>query len=244
MDLSAITDKGRVRKENQDSCYIYREEEHDLALLLVCDGMGGHNAGNVASSLAATVFAGEVKEGLANARVTGGFCNLMKGALRTANSAVYELGVTEPTCRGMGTTLVSAIVLGDDATVLNVGDSRAYHISADTIRRVTRDHSVVEDMVERGDITREESRTHPSKNLITRAVGTSPEVMADFFSVRLRQGDTLLLCSDGLSNTVTEEEMLFTVMGSSSVELAGRELMRLALERGAPDNVTAALYRR
>ena len=193
MDLCAITDKGRVRRENQDSCYIYREEENDLALLLVCDGMGGHNAGNVASSLAATVFAGEVKEGLANARVTGAVCNLMKSALRTSNNAVYELSDAEESCRGMGTTLVSAIVLGDDATVMNVGDSRAYHVSADVIRQVTRDHSVVEDMVERGDITREESRTHPSKNLITRAVGTSLFVEADFFSVKLRHGDTLLL---------------------------------------------------
>ncbi len=244
MDLCAITDKGRVRRENQDSCYIYREEENDLALLLVCDGMGGHNAGNVASSLAATVFAGEVKEGLANARVTGAVCNLMKSALRTSNNAVYELSDAEESCRGMGTTLVSAIVLGDDATVMNVGDSRAYHVSADVIRQVTRDHSVVEDMVERGDITREESRTHPSKNLITRAVGTSLFVEADFFSVKLRHGDTLLLCSDGLSNTVSDDEILFIIMGSATMENAGHELMRLALERGAPDNVTVALFRR
>lgn len=244
MDLSAMTDRGRVRKENQDSCYIYREDEHDLALLLVCDGMGGHNAGNVASSLAATVFAGEVKDGLANARVTGALCNLMKGALRTSNDAVYELSKAEESCRGMGTTMVSAIVIGEDVTVMNVGDSRAYHVSADVIRQVTRDHSVVEDMVERGDITREESRTHPSKNLITRAVGTSQYVEADFFSVKLKQGDTILLCSDGLSNTMTDDEILFIIMGSAAMEQAGRELVRLALERGAPDNVTVALFRR
>lgn len=243
MDLYARTDKGKVRKENQDSCYVFEHDE-DVALLVVCDGMGGHKAGNVASSLAATVFAGEVQEGLANAKVTGAVCSLMKGALRSANSAVFELSRSEPECRGMGTTVVSAVVMGADATVMNVGDSRAYHITGTTIRQVTRDHSVVEDMIRRGDITREESRTHPSKNLITRAVGTVPEVEADFFSVALREGDALILCSDGLSNLLTEDEILSLETRSATAEDAAGRLVELALNRGAPDNVTAAVFRR
>lgn len=243
MELSARTDKGIVRKENQDSCYIYSLDE-DCALMLVCDGMGGHRAGNVASSLTATVFAGEVREGLLNAKVTGAVCSLMKGALRAANSAVYKLSLTEPDCRGMGTTVVSAVVMDKDATVMNVGDSRAYHVSAGTIRQVTRDHSVVEDMVRRGDITREQSRTHPSKNLITRAVGTVPELEADFFSVALREGDALILCSDGLSNEVTEEEILAAQMECATAEDMAERLLDLALQRGAPDNVTVAVLRR
>lgn len=242
MELFARTDRGIVRKENQDSCYVFSDE--DIALLLVCDGMGGHKAGNVASSLAATVFAGEVKEGLANARVTGAVCSLMKGALRAANSAVYELSLSEPDCRGMGTTVVSAVILGQDATVMNVGDSRAYHITGGTIRQITRDHSVVEDMVRRGDITREQSRTHPSKNLITRAVGTVRDVEADFFSVVLREEDTLILCSDGLSNEVSEEELLAAEMECASAEDVAERLLALALTRGAPDNVTVAVFRR
>lgn len=243
MELCARTDKGIVRKENQDSCYVYSLDD-EVAMMLVCDGMGGHKAGNVASSLAATVYAGGVKEGLANAKVTGAVCSLMKGALRSANTAVYELSQTEPNCRGMGTTVVSAVIMGQDATVMNVGDSRAYHITERSIRQITRDHSVVEDMVRRGDITREQSLNHPSRNLITRAVGTVPEVEADFFSVLLREGDALILCSDGLSNQVSEKELLSVQLESATAEETAGRLLELALKRGAPDNVTVAVFRK
>ncbi len=244
MDAWAITDRGRVRKANQDACCAHLEEEHDTALLLVCDGMGGHNAGNVASSLAATVFAGEVGEGLANARVTGAVCTLMKGALRTANDSVFNLSMADAGCKGMGTTMVSAVVTGDDATVMNVGDSRAYHMSDGLLRQITRDHSVVEDMVERGEITRDQSRRHPQKNLITRAVGTSPEVEADFFSVTLKKGDVLLLCSDGLTNVVTDEDIARTLENTENTQAACRVLLEMALTMGAPDNVTVVILRR
>ena len=243
MELGAVTDKGKVRRDNQDSCFVYSDEDTNMSLLLVCDGMGGHNAGNVASSLAATVFAGEVKEGLKNASVTGAVCSLMKGALRSANRAVFDLGRTDIQCRGMGTTVVSAVIKGEDATVMNVGDSRAYHMTGGEIRQVTRDHSVVEDMVERGDITREESRTHPNKNLITRAVGTSRDVEADFFSVSLKAGDGLMLCSDGLSNMVTDGEMLEAFENAGTAQGACDRLLELALSRGATDNVTVAILK-
>ena len=234
MDSCAITDKGCVRKGNQDACYVHRDDRNGTALVLVCDGMGGHNAGNVASSLAATVFAGEVKEGLANARVTGDLRSLMKDALRTANAAVYSLGEAEPSCRGMGTTLVAAVVTGLDAAFINVGDSRAYHLSGGVLRQVTRDHSVVEDMIGRGEITREQSRTHPRKNLITRAVGTAKSVEPDFFTLTLREGDRLLLCSDGLSNVIADDEIAEALNFTRDVDTACK------LDRGAPDNVTVA----
>jgi protein phosphatase len=144
----------------------------------------------------------------------------------------------------MGTTIVSAIVSGDSATVLNVGDSRAYHISNGSITQVTRDHSVVEDMVRRGDITREESKTHPNKNLITRALGTVPEVECDFFSVPLSSDDNLLLCSDGLSNVVSDQEMLYEVQNAESLEFACEKLLSIAISRGAPDNITIVLFKR
>ncbi len=240
MDSCAITDKGCVRKGNQDACYVHRDDRNGTALVLVCDGMGGHNAGNVASSLAATVFAGEVKEGLANARVTGDLRSLMKDALRTANAAVYSLGEAEPSCRGMGTTLVAAVVTGLDAAFINVGDSRAYHLSGGVLRQVTRDHSVVEDMIERGEITREQSRTHPRKNLITRAVGTAKSVEPDFFTLTLREGDRLLLCSDGLSNVIADDEIAEALNFTRDVDTACKLLLQMALDRGAPDNVTVA----
>lgn len=241
MDLFALTDVGCRRRQNQDACRTQLFEESGAAVVLVCDGMGGHRAGNVASELMSTVFMSELSAGLSTALSTGAICGLMKSALRTGNSAVYELSLANPECRGMGTTVVAAVVTGDDVTVMNVGDSRAYLLSGGAIRQITRDHSVVEDMVERGDITREESRTHPNKNLITRAVGTVPEVEADFFSVCAHPGDILLLCSDGLSNELTDEELLRIVTGSAGAEDACRKLVELTLERGAPDNVTAAV---
>ncbi len=241
MDLCALTDVGCVRQQNQDACLVGTLEDGS-PYVLVCDGMGGHRAGNVASDLAATVFARELTQGSHTARAVGALCSLMKSALRTANAAVYELSLSRPECRGMGTTVVAAIVTGDEATVMNVGDSRCYRVSGGSIRQITRDHSVVEDMVARGDITREESRTHPNKNLITRAVGTVPAVEADFFTVKLREGDRLLLCSDGLSNVLTDRELLDVAGRDDSAENICRELIERTVSRGAPDNVTAALF--
>lgn len=241
MDLFALTDVGCLRRQNQDAFRTQLFEESGAAVLLVCDGMGGHRAGNVASELMSTVFMGELTAGFSAALATGTICGLMKSALRTANTAVYKLSLSKPECCGMGTTVVAAVVIGEDVTVMNVGDSRAYLLSGGSIRQITRDHSVVEDMVERGDITREESRTHPNKNLITRAVGTAPEVEADFFSVNVHPGSSLLLCSDGLSNELTDDELLRAVAGSDGAEDSCRRLIELTLERGAPDNVTAAI---
>lgn len=241
MDLFALTDVGCLRKQNQDACHTQTLEDHDAALLLVCDGMGGHRAGNVASELMVKAFMSEFSSGISAALSTGAVCGLMKSALRTANSAVYELSRSNPDCRGMGTTVVAAFIIGGDVTVMNVGDSRAYVLCGDSIRQITRDHSVVEDMVERGDITREQSRTHPNKNLITRAVGTAPDVEADFFSVSVKPGDMVLLCSDGLSNELTDSEILRAAAESLGAEDACRRLVSLTLDRGAPDNVTAAI---
>ena len=244
MKSCAITDKGIVRKQNQDAYYASCDDGRGCAVLLVCDGMGGARAGNVASELATQVFSDEVNRGLEDAMREGTLCTLMKAALRTANSAVYELSRSDEDCAGMGTTVVAAVVIGDEATVLNVGDSRAYHISGGRITQITRDHSVVEDMIRRGDITREQSMTHPNKNLITRAVGTVSRVEADLFSVRLRDGDYLLLCSDGLSNLVSDEEMLYEVTNCGHVERSCEKLLRLSISRGAPDNVTVVLFQK
>ena len=141
----------------------------------------------------------------------------------------------------MGTTLVSAVVRDELALVSNVGDSRAYHITREGIRQVSRDHSVVEDMVEKGDLTRDEARHHPRRNLITRALGTEPGVAADTFPLNWQQGDFLLLCSDGLINTVSDQELLFEVIHSEPLDTCLDRLLALSRQRGAPDNVTAVL---
>jgi len=144
----------------------------------------------------------------------------------------------------MGTTLVAALVGEREAVILNEGDSRAYHINQDGIVLITRDHSLVEDLVERGELTREQARTHPHKNLITRALGAEPVLMADCFCKEMVPGDYLLLCSDGLSNVVGEQEMLYEVIHGGEAENCCQRLLEIALNRGAPDNVTAVLVSR
>lgn len=244
MNFRAITDKGIVRHQNQDTYYTFCDAPSELALLLVCDGMGGANAGNVASEIAAQAFSEETKRSIYAGIKAEAAADMMRSALKTANDMVFEKSNSDLSYKGMGTTLVGAVVTGDEAAVINVGDSRAYLISAGKIRQMTRDHSLVEDMIERGDITREESRYHPNKNLITRAVGTASEVSCDTFIFDIRKDDRLLLCSDGLTNMITDDELLNELSGKDSVEECCDKLLSKALKRGAPDNVTIVLLER
>ena len=235
MNLWGITDIGAVRSDNQDSYAIERLDDQ-TALAVVCDGMGGARAGNVASRTAAEVFVASVKQ---NFTQDAGPGQVMLDAAAAANERVHELSVAEEAYRGMGTTLVAALITPEKLYVVNVGDSRCYAIVNGDMTRVTREHSLVEDLVERGEITPEEARNHPRKNLITRAVGVDRSVRADLFEVE-NQGGYLVLCSDGLSNTVTDEELRREVVAADK-EGCCQRLLRLALERGAPDNVTAVI---
>lgn len=244
MNSWAITDKGIIRHQNQDAYYAFCDASSELAFLLVCDGMGGANAGNVASELATQVFTEEVKRCLYAGIRAEAAADVMRSALATANGVVFEKSNSDLLYKGMGTTLVSAIVTSGEAIVINVGDSRAYLISNGQMRQITRDHSVVEDMIDRGDITREESRNHPNKNLITRAVGTVPDIACDTFIFDIKKGDYLLLCSDGLTNVVTDGEILKEITESENIEECCEKLLRIALVHGAPDNVTMVLMER
>lgn len=236
MEFWGITDKGAVRSQNQDA-YTLRELSDGMALAIVCDGMGGARAGNVASAMTIEIFTEAVD-------TMGGEPGerLGQAAIR-ANELVFHRAVVDDDCAGMGTTLVAALVGEGKADLINVGDSRAYHISEKGIRQITRDHSVVEDLVKSGRLTREEARNHPRKNLITRALGCEPQLRADLFSEPVETGDFLLLCSDGLSNLVAEQEILYEVLHGGPADTCCRRLLDIALHRGAPDNVTVALVR-
>lgn len=233
-----ITDKGAVRTQNQDGYYLDVPSEH-LAVGVVCDGMGGAKAGNVASLVAVETFVDALKE--MGSQEESRPAAVLAQAAETANSAVFHRAATDPDCRGMGTTMVAALVVGQNAYILNIGDSRCYLVQPDGIRRLTRDHSVVEDLVTRGKITPEQARQHPQKNLITRALGAEAQLRADLYRQALSPGDALLLCSDGLSNVVTEQEVLYEVLHGGPAEDCCRRLLDIALLRGAPDNVTAVL---
>ncbi len=243
MNAWGFTDKGMVRKQNQDVFFMYLEQERDLAACVVCDGMGGAKAGDVASRLAAENFMSAMMQTLNPELTDAELSAAVTVAQERANRSVWERSNSEPGCAGMGTTLVGFAFVGGHAAVANAGDSRAYHIGPGFIRRITRDHSLVEDLVMSGEITREEARRHPGRNIITRALGTDEIVPCDVFDVELAAGECLLLCSDGLSNIVTEEELLGEISAPGRESCCDR-LLKLALDRGAPDNVTAVLFER
>lgn len=244
MEYFGITDKGRVRPTNQD---IYRLEvrpEKESAFVLVCDGMGGANAGNVASRFAADSFLADAAGALDIAPDEIMRHKTMLHALEKANDTVFGLAGRQPEFRGMGTTLVGAFVQGREASILNVGDSRAYLFDGETLRQVSEDHSYVEEMRRLGRISAEDARTHPQKNLITRAVGVDATVDGDLFEVELAETDILLLCSDGLTGMVEDEKIAEVLAKAGTLEDKGRELLTLALEGGGRDNITVALFTR
>mgnify|MGYP005973459503 CR=1 FL=1 len=244
MEYFGISDKGRVRPTNQD---IYRLEvrpEKESAFVLVCDGMGGANAGNVASRFAADSFLADAAGALDSAPDEIMRHKTMLHALEKANDTVFGLAGRQPEFRGMGTTLVGAFVQGREASILNVGDSRAYLFDGETLRQVSEDHSYVEEMRRLGRISAEDARTHPQKNLITRAVGVDATVDGDLFEVELRDTDILLLCSDGLTGMVEDEKIAEVLAKAGTLEDKGRELLTLALEGGGRDNITVALFTR
>lgn len=233
-----ITDRGVVRKENQDGYYLARFGESVVAGV-VCDGMGGARAGNVASQLAIEIFGRHMEvlhNGLSKAPAA-----LLEQAAFAANEEIYQRAATDADCLGMGTTMVAALLQGTTAYLLNIGDSRAYHIGGQGIKKLTRDHSVVEDLVARGKITPEQARSHPQKNLITRAIGSTFKVRADLHEKELLAGEYLLLCSDGLSNLVTDQEMLYEILHGGTAETCCQRLVDITLSRGAQDNVTIIL---
>lgn len=243
MKVWGITDAGLERPDNQDT--------FDTAVIagftvaVVCDGMGGTAGGQIASSTAAetllTTLQGTLREDMDEGQLT----QAALYAIACANDAIRRRAAEDESLAKMGTTLVCAICAPTGETLMcNIGDSRGYHLSRDGIRQITRDHSVVENMVEQGELTEAQARRHPSRNLITRALGPDESPQADLFTFMLAEGEFLLLCSDGLVNTVSEQEILFEVIHESDEDGCLQRLLQLSLTNGAPDNVTAMLIKR
>lgn len=239
MQVWGVTHRGAVRHQNQDT-FAAQHTEDGRIIALVCDGMGGARAGNVASSMAVDLFMDEFFLVGNDHREE----ERMQRAASRANHEIFQRSIQDSDCTGMGTTLVAALAGEGEAVILNEGDSRAYHVNQSGIVQITRDHSLVEELVERGELTREEARDYPRKNLITRALGAEPLLRADCFRQPLAEGDYLLLCSDGLSNMLDEQELLYEVIHGGEPETCCQRLLDIALDRGATDNVTAVLIRR
>ena len=240
MQSWGLTDPGCVRKQNQDAYRIEQLDRHTL-LCVVCDGMGGAKSGNVASSLAVEVFAEEIRRSWKPGMESDRIDQMLRSAVKLANFTVYDQSAQFEEFSGMGTTLVAALIRDNKATLVNVGDSRAYGINRNGIRLLTKDHSLVLMMVDRGDLTPEVAKNYPGKNLITRAIGTEPMVMSDVYHTEVNKGDYLLLCSDGLSNVMDDQEILFEVVHGVNKQQCCQRLLSIAKNRGAPDNVTSVL---
>ena len=240
MQYWGLTDPGCVRAQNQDAYQIEQLDKNTL-LCIVCDGMGGAKSGNVASTLAVDVFVEEVRRSWNSGMDREETDQMLCGAVKLANFTVFDQAQQFEEFYGMGTTLVAVLIHGKHVTIINVGDSRAYIVNREGIRLLTTDHSLVQMMVERGELTPEQARTYPGKNYITRAVGTETVVMSDIYHLDVDRGDYLLLCSDGLSNMMDDQEILFEVVHGVGKEYCCQRLLEIAKNRGAPDNFTSVL---
>ena len=239
MNIFGKTDIGLKRVSNQDT-YAFRALSEDVLWAVVCDGMGGASGGNVASEIAAARIAEQMNSGVRAGMSEASVTNLLRGAIENANLAIYKKAQEDPELSGMGTTVVLALLLGQRAYVVHVGDSRAYLISKRACSQITTDHSMVQMMVENGTLTEEEAKTHPQKNVITRALGIAMGVEIDFRNYTQSDGEILLLCSDGLSNFVEPGEMARLVLDNER-RLVPKLLVDRANQNSGGDNITAVV---
>ncbi len=234
MLFASKTDVGQVRSSNQDYVFATSEPVGPLSnLFLIADGMGGHKAGEYASSKAvlhavSTIETSALKEPVA----------VLNQAISDANSVIYEMAASDESKRGMGTTFVAATICGQHLYVANVGDSRLYLIDHSGLCQVTRDHSLVEEMRRNGEMTRDEAMHNPNKNIITRAVGVETEVHPDYFDLFLQPQEQILMCTDGLTNMVPDEEILRIVNTEPEPEMRAERLIELANFNGGKDNIS------
>lgn len=237
MLISAKTDVGLKRASNQDCFDFAKFENGTVAWAVVCDGMGGMAAGNVASAEAARVIANSLNNNLTPKSSPSSINNLLKSSIESANAAIYDMALNDENLRGMGTTIVVVVVVKGVAYFAHVGDSRAYICSCNELSQITTDHSVVQTMVDNGQITADEAKNHPNKNIITRALGIAPYIDVDFAEKELNENDIIILCSDGLTNCVDDELIAFSASDNDFATLADR-LVDLANKNGGNDNIT------
>lgn len=236
MKIAAKSDIGKVRESNQDA-YATGEMPNGVAWAVVCDGMGGAAGGNVASETAVKIISEQITSAYRASMRSKSIKNLLVSAISAANISVFDLAQANAKLAGMGTTVVCALVTDGVAYIAHAGDSRAYLLHTELLQ-LTRDHSVVQEMVDTGRITPEDAKSHPSKNIITRALGVLPEIRVDFCEQAMEDADVLLLCTDGLTNFVENAEILQLAKNGADKNLP-ELLVEKALENGGGDNVTA-----
>lgn len=242
MKYAAGTDKGIIRELNEDSCNIIQGSKEAPYAFIVADGMGGHSCGEIASRMTVDYISAHFAQYVGTGLNHDDCGAALKKLVAEANRAVWQKSLEDADMNGMGTTLTMAVVDGCAVTAAHVGDSRLYLLHDGGMRRVTQDHSYIEELVKNGSLTREEAENHPRKNIITRAIGTSPELEVDIFSLILEADDILLLCTDGLTNMVGEGEIYETVC-SNEPEAACGQLIETAKRNGGEDNITVIVIK-
>lgn len=236
MKIVAKTDKGLVRENNQDA-YAVGELPGEVAWAVVCDGMGGAAGGNIASALAVKVISDKITSSYNEKMRDSSIKNLLDSAITAANIEVYDMAYSRPDLKGMGTTVVAVVVRDNVAHIAHAGDSRAYLVNKDGVEQITVDHSLVQNLVDRGEITKEEAEHHPNKNVITRALGVDKRIDIDFSEIDMQENETLVLCTDGLSNCVNNSEMAEDIKDGQYYAFADR-LVKRANKNGGNDNIT------
>jgi protein phosphatase len=247
VEIVGLTDPGRKRSHNEDSIGSDRE----LGVAVLADGMGGYKAGEVASSIAVTMVLEELRNSLRNGapseETESGYTDAtvkVKLAIEKANQTIYQTAQSQPQCAGMGTTLVTAAFYDNRMTIAHIGDSRLYRLRNDDFHQVTSDHSLLQELIDKGFYTPEEAKKSLNKNLVTRAMGIELDVMPDLQEDVVLPGDLYLMCSDGLSDLVDDEEMHETLRShADSLDSAARQLIQLANDKGGKDNISVILAR-
>lgn len=238
MKTFSVTDAGVVREMNQDYYFSSDTAVGNLPnLFIVADGMGGHKAGDYASRYTIERVVASVSRNTGEEPIA-----IMKEAINKANELLVAESREDESKSGMGTTLVIGTIIGNKLFVANIGDSRLY-VVGQNMRQITRDHSLVDEMVRLGEINADEARVHPDKNIITRAVGTSDHVEADFFEVEITADDTILLCTDGLTNMVRDDEILNIIKKYDNAQAATMQLVKEANANGGRDNITVMIIK-
>jgi protein phosphatase len=248
LEIATCTDPGMVRSHNEDSV----AADASIGVAVLADGMGGYNAGEVASGMATTVLTTELQHLLASGEAPGmngdgareRAESILRGEIAKANASIFQAAQSEPQYAGMGTTLVVALFYDNRVTIAHIGDSRVYRLRGDDLTQITKDHSLLQEQIDSGMITPEQARFSQNKNLVTRALGIDPTVDPEIREYETRPGDLWLLCSDGLNDMVTDEDIGMTLAAlSSNLKLAAQQLVQMANDNGGRDNVSVVLVR-
>lgn len=243
MRFAVKSDRGMVREINEDSYNIIAGYSGIPVTFIIADGMGGHNSGEIASKMAVDFISNYILQFPEILSNEDNIPSAINEIMKKANREVYEHSKQQESYYGMGTTLIAAVVFNKKLFIGHIGDSRVYLIREGTIKRMTIDHSLIEELMQNGTLTKEEAENHPKKNIITRALGCSEEIQVDTYSCRMNDNDIYMLCTDGLTNMLNEDEIKEIIESAETPELACEELINQANERGGNDNTTVMIFR-